>query len=69
MDKPEIYTTDEVAIMLELSGRRIRRAADTLGVKKHGRDYLFTRADIERIRGRIGMQGKPLEEVGGQTIS
>jgi len=61
MEKQEIYTTEEVAIMLDLSERRIRQAADTLFVEKHGRDYLFTREDIERIRGRIGMQGQPLE--------
>jgi hypothetical protein len=69
MEKLEIYTTEEVAIMLELSGRRVRQVAEQFGVEKHGNAYLFTRADIERIRGRIGMQGKPLEEVGGQTIS
>ena len=69
MDKSEIFTSDEVAIILELSSRRIRQAADTLGVKKHGRDYLFTRDDIERIRDRIGMQGHPLEVGSGQAVS
>ena len=61
MEKMEIFTTDEVAIMLGLSPRRITQAAETFDIDKHGRDYLFTRADIERIRGRIGMQGQPLE--------
>ena len=63
MDKVEFYTTDEVAIMLDLSERRIRQAAEQHGVGKHGRDYLFTRDDIEKIRDRIGMQGRPMEVV------
>jgi hypothetical protein len=62
-EKFEIFTTEEVAIMLELSTRRITQAAERMGVTRHGkRPYLFTREDVEKIRSRIGMQGHPLEE-------
>lgn len=63
-DKQEIFSTAEVAIILDLSERRVTQAAETFGVKRHGeRAYLFTRDDIEKIRERIGMQGQPLEVV------
>lgn len=53
-------TAKEVAMVLGLSHRRVNQAAQTLRVKKHGRDYLFTDSDVERIRERIGQQGKKL---------
>ena len=51
-------TTNEVAELLGLTPRRVRQGAATLGVKKHGRDYHFTKGDVEKLRGRIGMQGQ-----------
>lgn len=51
-------TTNEVAELLGLTPRRVRQGAATLGVRKHGRDYHFTKGDVEKLRGRIGMQGQ-----------
>lgn len=51
-------TTNEVAELLGLTPRRVQQGAATLGVRKYGRDYYFTKGDVEKLRGRIGMQGQ-----------
>ena len=57
----KIYSTDEVAKILELSSSRIRKAAAALKIgQKVGRGWIFTPEDIEKIRGRIGMRGRPV---------
>lgn len=54
-------TTAEVAHELNLSTRRIIQAAHALGVSRFGnKAYMFSDADVERIRDRIGKRGKRL---------
>lgn len=54
------YTAPEVAALLSLSEDRIRRLAVRLGVgRKHGRDWLFSAADVAVLRARNTQRGRP----------
>lgn len=49
-----LYTVTEVAAMLDKAAVTVRLAARTHGIGvKAGRDYVFTDADIERLRAII----------------
>ena len=55
-----IYTTTEAATALGVSRRRVQQACSRDGIgRKHGRDLLLTDADVEYIRSRVGMVGRP----------
>lgn len=46
------YTVDEVAEKLKVAPRTVRYAANALGMKKFGRDWVFTDEDIARLQAR-----------------
>jgi hypothetical protein len=53
-------TTAQVATELNLSTRRVIQAAQSLNIARFGlRAYMFTDADIELIRERVGKRGRP----------
>jgi len=52
-------TSSEVATLLKLARVTVIKHAQNLGVKKMGRDYIFTDEDIEKVRARIGKIGRP----------
>jgi hypothetical protein len=59
-DDRETYTAPEVAALLALSEDRVRRLATRLGVgRKHGRDWLFSAADVAVMRDRNTQRGRP----------
>ena len=59
----EIFTAAEAAKILGLSKESMRAYATRYGVgTKHGRDWLFTKEDIEAIRSRRGKFGRPKTE-------
>jgi len=53
-------TSNDVSALLGLSRRRVLQAAKTMGLSKHGRDYVFDDAAVDWIRGRIGQRGRRL---------
>lgn len=58
------YTAPEVAAYLEVSEDRVRRLAVALHIgRKHGRDWLFSAADVAVLRARNTQRGRP--PVGG----
>ena len=55
-----LYAAPELAEMLNLSEDRVRRLAVRLGVgRKHGRDWLFSAADVAVLRARNTQRGRP----------
>ena len=44
-----MYTSNEVAEMLGVSVRRVQQIAGAMGIKKAGRDYLFTRGEVKKM--------------------
>ena len=64
MDAEQLYTTEQARQKLGgISDARVRQLAALLGVgRKWGRDWMFTEADIERMRQRPTTRGpKPRE--------
>jgi hypothetical protein len=68
-ERQRFWTTDHVADMLGLSDARVRQIARTMPAgSRHGRDWVFTDADVEAmrkrstLRGRAGGPRKPLSE-------
>ena len=55
--------TKQVSAMLGIKESQTRKHAHNQGVKKVGRDYIFTDADIQRIKARLGKVGKPSKGV------
>ena len=53
----KLYTTTEAATLLAAAHPTITLHARKLGFAKHGRDYLFTDADLAAMR--ASMHGKP----------
>lgn len=54
-----VYRTHEVAEELGVQSQTISRAARRIGVgRKYGRDWMFTREDIEKLRDRT-KPGRP----------
>ena len=51
--------TKQVSAMLGIKESQTRKHAKNQGVKKVGRDYIFTDADIQKIKARLGKVGKP----------
>ena len=51
--------TKQVSMILGIKESQTRKHAKNQGVKKVGRDYIFTDADIQRIKTRLGKVGKP----------
>ena len=59
-ERDEAYTAPEVATLLSLSEDRVRRLAIALHVgRKHGRDWLFSAADVAAMRARNTQRGRP----------
>ena len=55
-----LYTAPELAELLNLSEDRIRRLAVRLHIgRKHGRDWLFSAADVAVLRARNTQRGRP----------
>lgn len=55
-----MYTTRQAARELRLSPRRIRQAAHSYGLgQKPGVEWLFSEADLETIRRKMGQVGRP----------
>ena len=56
----EPYTAPQVATQLHLSEDRVRRLASALHIgRKHGRDWLFSAADVAVLRARNTQRGRP----------
>ena len=53
-----IYTTKQVAAMLELSVRRVQKAAPELA-EKLGHSYIWTEEAVEKLKARKGKVGNP----------
>jgi hypothetical protein len=51
--------TKQVSKFLGIKESQTRKHAKNQGVKKVGRDYIFTDADIQKIKSRLGKVGKP----------
>jgi hypothetical protein len=51
--------TKQVSRLLGIKESQTRKHAKNQGVKKVGRDYIFTDADIQKIKTRLGKVGKP----------
>ena len=55
-----LYTAPELAVSLNLSEDRVRRLAVALHIgRKHGRDWLFSAADVDTMRARNTQRGRP----------
>lgn len=54
------YTSKEVAERLGLTTARVNQHAKRFGVKKFGTYYMWTQADIDMLKYRKGMRGRPL---------
>lgn len=54
---PDLLTTVDVARILGVSLMRVRRLALSRGLTRRGRDWVFTAADVERLR--PGPTGRP----------
>jgi len=52
-------TTKQVSLILGVKESQTRKHAKNQGVNKVGRDYIFTDADIQKIKTRLGKVGKP----------
>ena len=62
-ERDETYTAPQVATQLHLSEDRVRRLAVRLGIgRKHGRDWLFSAADVAVLRARNTQRGRPTIE-------
>lgn len=60
LDSRGEITVADVVAQLDLSEDRVRRLAVALGVgRKHGRDWLFSAADIAAMRARNTQRGRP----------
>lgn len=53
--------TKQVSKLLGIKESQTRKHAKNQGVKKVGRDYIFTDADIEKIKTRLGKWGRPCQ--------
>jgi hypothetical protein len=51
--------TKQASKLLKIKESQTRKHAKNQGVKKVGRDYIFTDADIEKIKERLGKVAKP----------
>lgn len=51
--------TKQASLILGIKESQTRKHAKNQGVKKVGRDYIFTDADIQKIKTRLGKVGKP----------
>lgn len=54
------YTSKEVAGHLGLTTVRVNQHAKRFGVKKFGTYYMWSQADIDRLKDRVGMRGRRL---------
>lgn len=62
-----IYSADDVAAQLGMSGSRVRQAARRWGLgQKLGREWIFRDADVEAIRNRQGLVGSAGHELPGE---
>lgn len=51
MTAPDLATVTAVAVALNLSPETVRRRARALGIdRRYGKSWLFTPAEVERIR-------------------
>lgn len=58
--------TKQASKLLGIKESQTRKHAKNQGVKKIGRDYIFTDADIQKIKTRLGKVGKPPK--GGKNV-
>lgn len=52
------YTTTEAAALLGTARRNVQNYAKRHGLKKFGREYVVTQADMEGMRGELGKVGR-----------
>jgi hypothetical protein len=52
------YTTAEAAALLGTAHRNVQNYAKRHDLRKFGREYIITDADIEGMRGEIGRPGR-----------
>jgi excisionase family DNA binding protein len=57
----EFVTTEEAAVRLGISGRRVRALIDSgiLVAKKFGRDWMIDKASLEVVAGQTRPRGRP----------
>lgn len=52
------YTTTEAAALLETARRNVQNYCKRHGLKKFGREYVVTQADIEAMKLELGKVGR-----------
>lgn len=62
------YTTTEAAALLGMARRNIQNYAKRHGLKKFGREYVVTEADIEGMRAELGRVGRKARGVRRVTV-
>lgn len=46
-------TVSQAAKQLGVSSRTVRRACERIGIARHGRNYMISLADLERLRSEV----------------
>lgn len=57
------YTTTEAAELLGVARRNVQNYAKRRGLKKFGREYIVTQADIEAMKLELGRVGRKKTKV------
>lgn len=56
------YTTTEAAALLNTARRNVQNYARRHGLKKFGREYVVTEADLEGMRNELGRVGRKVRK-------